>query len=169
MARIPNRVQGQPFNVSQASRSGLPASVQAQNLPLPAAILVPGPAQPLEYFGSLQNVPAPLARAMNDLQTNVAQALNASKSDPTANKTLIEQLAITQGGSSGATPYNYVAHGLGAPYRGYRIDSVRNGYVTGHAAIAPTAETPASQALLLWTAFTAFGSAPVTIDLEVWA
>jgi hypothetical protein len=159
MPSVPNRIQGAPFGTSNPNSSRLPTQT--------SAILVPGPAQAIEQFNH-PDIPMAVSRAMNQLQQNVRGALSQAKADPTADKNLIEQLTVNAGGSNGKAPWTIVQHGLGKAYRGYRIDTVRGGFIVGHAAIAPTAQYPATTALILWTWTQQFGTDPVTIDIEVW-
>jgi hypothetical protein len=162
MPRLPNRVQGSPFgSVNYNSPNA--------NLPIkPVSILQPGPAQAVEQFNH-PSIPKEVARALNQLQTNIQQATSQVKADPTSNKNLFEQINLIYGGSGGTFP-NVISHGLDAPYRGYRVCTVRNGAINQHAAITPTTAYPADKYLLLWTEVTTvFGTATVSADIEIWA
>ena len=160
---LPNRVQGQPFGAKALPNASKSLGQQ------PVAILQPGSAQAEEQFSSHSGMPPAVARALNQLQRDIRESTAAARSDPTANKTLMESVALSAGGDGGTNP-TPLQHGLGGPYRGYRIGSVRGGYISGHAAVAPTAAAPASVALLLWTKLTPFvAGGAVTADVEIWA
>jgi hypothetical protein len=159
---LPNRIQGSPFGtVNTASGSN--------QFAVAPAILQPGPSQPREQFSARPGIPPEVARALNDLQTNIQQAVSRAKADPKSNKNLFEQVPLVQGGAAGAAPYLVVSHGLGSAYRGFCLQSPRNGYVTAHSAITNNVQYPPAQFLCLWVTFTAFGSTAPTVDLEIWA
>lgn len=162
-SQLPNRVQGAPFGTDSASD---PSKSLAAGAP---SILQPGPAQAHEQFSAGPDIHPAVARALNQLQRNIAEAIGQSKGDPTAAKQLFENVTVKDGDVDGNNA-NVISHGLGKPYRGYRICSVRGGSLTGHAAMSPKAtQPPTSAALLLWTAVKPFASGgAVSIDVEVY-
>lgn len=169
--RIPNRVQGQPFGAQPIQANQPRTNTLAGNS---AALLQPGTAQGQEQFG--YGMDSATARALNQIQRNIQEALGQVKSDPTANKQMHESLQLTQGTTDktlGPMNPTIVNHGLTSPYRGYRICTVRGGVLTGHAALSPTQSNPSNTSLLLWTQFTPFVINGVTqkvlADIEVWA
>ena len=161
-SRLPNRVQGQPLGSAP-----LPSTTKSLQAPT-ATILEPGTSQAEEQFSSPDIHPT-VSRALNQLQRDIRASTAQTRADPTANKNLLEGLSLVNGAAGGVGP-NVISHGLGAPYRGYRICTVRGGALTAHAAIAPTQANPSQTSLLLWTQFAPFVSGgQVLVDLEVWA
>lgn len=166
---LPNRVQGQLFGSHAPLR---PVKSLGQSY---QAIYQPGLSQTQEHFNH-PDIPAPVARALNQLQQNIHESTAQVLADPTSNKQLLEGIALTQGTTStslGPTNPTIISHGLPSPYRGYRICTVRGGTLQGHAALAPTQSNPSSTSLLLWVQFKAFVIQgivqAVLADIEVWA
>lgn len=151
----PSRVQGQPYGTLNLNNPN-------GNLPrAPVAIVQPGPSQAKEQFNR-PGVPSAVGRALDDLQTAIQAATEQSRSDPTANKNLFEQVNVNTG-------TNAIQHGLGSSYRGYRICTVRGGFITGHCALPPTSDAPATTTLLLNLECKPSSSTPVMLDVEVWS
>jgi hypothetical protein len=174
----PSRVQGQPFGVQNANQGNVASQAQGSpNLFSPfngPVIATVGPTQPIEQFNR-PGIPLEVSRALNQLQQNVAQSISQIKNNPKSYQKLFEGLQLAAGAlTSGAPvgPFCIIQHGLGKAYRGYTIGTVRGGFITAHAAIAPSPQYPAAQWLVLWTQQTAFVLGGVTqsvlADIEVY-
>jgi len=93
-------------------------------------VLQRGPSQAIEQFGS--GVPAPVARALNQVQKNVESAVSVAKNNPFADGNLIEGVTFVNGVTT------VVPHGLGAPARGYVIMDSDDIYFSVRVAQTPT-------------------------------
>ena len=165
MPQLPSRIQGQPLGTANPATSATPVLLRPS-----VQLFQPGPSQPKEQF-SHPSIPLEVARALNQIQRNIEQAASQVKADPTANKNVLENVTLqnykTVG--TGVSGWNNIPHSLGFAYRDYRICSVRNGYITGHAAIPPDAAHPATATLSLWTSLVQFNkTVPVMATIEIW-
>ena len=175
--QLPNRVQGEPLG-SPALPNTVNTSGQLTGIKTlgqsPPTVLQPGAVQAEEQF-SHRNIPVEISRALNQVQRNVNSAMQQVKADPTANKNLHENVVLSHGTVVNGVPGkpNVINHGLNMPYRGYRICTVKGGYLTGHSALPSTTTHPASANLLLWTQFKPFQvngvDNTVTADIEVYS
>lgn len=108
MPRTPSRQQNTQFgtqNQAGSARALVPPLIRQQ-----------GPAQAVEQFGT--DVPPAVARALNQLQANIKAAMGQAKGSPFSNGNLLENVALTGGVTS------VLAHGLGAPWRGYIVGKI---------------------------------------------
>lgn len=99
-----------------------PPKPQAQNR---------SPVQAKEQMVDPQD-PASIARAVNQLQQNVAAATEQVKGIPFANGNLIENVTFVNGSISGGLPVastlTVVEHRLGRQPKGYIVTSISGGY-----------------------------------------
>lgn len=156
MPSIPSRIQQQPFGTFNPAAPGrrIKPALQAK-----------GPALPQELFVD-PNIDVNVKRALNQIQSNVRQALSQVKGSAFAYANIITNWTLTQGSANGVAP-NVIDHGLGMPATGYAILSTVGGYVTAHALIAPA---PTVNLIQVWTQYTAFaGVSAVTANILVFA
>ncbi len=132
MARTPVRIQGGAFGTGNPS--SFEPSYANRSQPQPT-VLQRGPSQGMEQFsaGNLADASS-VARALNQMQSNVQSAVGPSKNSPFADGNLIEQVTFTFGAAT------IVKHGLGAPARGYMMMNANSVGVTTH----KVAQSPAS-------------------------
>jgi len=157
MPRIGSRLPAQLGTFNPAS-----PAVQRKRAP---SIQVRGPAFPTELF-TADEIPPNVRRALLQLQNNVRQSFSQVRGFPLAYSNVLLDVALTQGGSNGATP-NVLEHGLDVPATGYALLSTVGGFITAHALI-PGAVSP--NLIQVWTQFTAFaGVSSVTANILVWS
>lgn len=113
MARTPVRIQNGVFGTDNPSSFTPGYGNRSQSQP---TVTQRGPSQGREQFtaDSLGDSAA-VARALNQIQSNVNAAVGPSKNNPFADGNLVENVLFNGAATT------VVKHGLGAPARGYVI------------------------------------------------
>ncbi|HJZ02979.1 MAG TPA: hypothetical protein VJ305_19835 [Streptosporangiaceae bacterium] len=156
MARLPNRVQNQPFG----SQNNAGKNRQA---PQPT-LLVSGPAQGHEQAID-PKIPEPVLRQLNTLQDNIRAATSQIKANPTGNSQLLQGITLENGAAMGATPYTTLNHGLQAMATSIVVHGVYGGTIDK----GPVIISKSNTSVEIWTQVTAFPGQNVTADILVYA
>jgi hypothetical protein len=134
MSRIPSIIRTGTNNSNRPPSQLLPG-ISSQNR---------GPAVTREQF-STSGLDPNVARALQQIQTNMANAHAQARGFPLNNCNVLERVPVVIGGNLGAPPYTIIQHGLGTRFRGYFIlANYGSGTITGHVVI-PNAITIPNQ------------------------
>ena len=155
MPRQPSRIQTAAYG-TDSTASATPSYLNRE-IPRPAQ-LSRGPSQGLEQFGA--GIDPNVARALNQIQSNVKSAVSVAKNNPMGDGNLIENVTFT----GDLTTITIVKHGLGAAPRGFTLQSHND---SGYALLTQQAQVPASLDETQ-IAFIALSSAGVAFQGTVW-